>query len=35
MGVLEVWYVTWFWKNIVYIMIVSQYIYHIDKPHGF
>ena len=35
MGVLEAYYVTWFWKNLIWMCWAGQIIYHWGQPHGF
>ena len=35
MGILEAYYVTWFWKNLIWICWGSAIIAHWGQPHGF
>ena len=35
MGILEVYYVTWFWKNLIWFCFFGQMIAHAGNPHGF
>ena len=35
MGILEAYYVTWFWKNAIWICWGSAIIAHWGQPHGF
>jgi len=35
MGILEAYYVTWFWKNLIWICWAWATIHHWGQPHGF
>ena len=35
MGVLEVYYVTWFWRNLIWMCWLGATISHWGQPHGF
>ncbi len=32
---IEAYFVTWFWKNLIWMCWMGQIIYFWDKPHGF
>ena len=35
MGIIEAYYVTLFWKNLIWICFFGQMIAHAGNPHGF